>query len=225
MSTDDLPFWERPDTVERFAGRDPDHRLQALAPEYRDPARVRVLDLGCAGGRNAVFLAERGFDFVAVDAAEAMVAETRRRVAAVLGEEEARARVRRGRMDRLELPDASFDLVLALGVHHTAGSREEWQRSLAETRRVLAPGGKVLVANQTDGYDPDGTGLTPVPGEPDVYERTSGRSYLVSAEVLDADMARVGLVPLVPTETVRRENDRGGVRVTANALYGLRPEA
>ena len=47
-----------------------------LIEEYPDPSRVRVLDLGCAGGRNTVVLAERGFDLEALDASAAMVAKT-----------------------------------------------------------------------------------------------------------------------------------------------------
>ncbi|NIP81300.1 MAG: hypothetical protein GWO00_00905, partial [Gemmatimonadetes bacterium] len=42
-------FWESPERVARFAERDPDHRLVALASGYGDPGAVRVLDLGCAG--------------------------------------------------------------------------------------------------------------------------------------------------------------------------------
>ncbi len=56
-----LPFWERPEMVERFAARDPDHRLVRLAALYARPSYVRALDVGCAGGSNAVFLARSGF--------------------------------------------------------------------------------------------------------------------------------------------------------------------
>jgi hypothetical protein len=126
-------------------------------------------------------------------------------------------------MDDLDLPDGSVDLVIALGVIQCARSRDEWDRALDEVARVTAAGGRVLVANQTDAYDPDGRGLVAVPGEPNVYERNSGRSYLVGAEVLDEAFARRGFAPIVPTETVRRANDRGGTRVTANAFYGRAP--
>ncbi len=223
--TETLPFWERPETVERFSGRDPDLRLMAMVEEGRingsaEPAATRMLDLGCAGGRNTVVLAEHGFDVIGVDASRAMVAETRRRLGAVLGEAKAERRIILGRMDRLtDLADQSFDLVVAIGVLHSAGSRMEWEATLGEVFRVLHPGGKFLVANHTDATDLDGRGLTRVPGDDPIFERTSGRSFLVSAEVLDKEMARQGFERLLPTETVRRETDSGGVRVTANGLY------
>jgi SAM-dependent methyltransferase len=220
----ETPFWEQHETVERFLGREPDHRLMALIPEFHEPARIRVLDLGCAGGRNTVYAAESGFDVTAVDGSEAMVAETRRRLLPILGADEADRRVRHGRMDRLEgIADDSIDLVVALGIYHGARSREEWDRTLAETFRVLRPGGRVLVSNHTDAFDPDGHGLERVPGPDPLFERSSGRSFLVDAETLDREMAAKGFVRLAETATVRRENDRGGVRVTANGFYGKPP--
>lgn len=219
MTGETKPFWERDEIVERFAGRDPDHRLVGILDGVGDPGATAVLDLGCAGGRNAVLLAERGYDFTALDSSAAMVAETRRRVAAILGEAEAERRVVRGTMtDLSRFADGSFDLVVALGVHHTAPSRADWERAIAETARVTKPGGRVLVAAFTNETDPDGEGLTPVAGEEYVYERKSGRCVLVPGEVLDGAMVRHGLVPAVPTEIVRRETENG-VRVTANALY------
>jgi SAM-dependent methyltransferase len=218
--TEKTPFWERPETVERFAGRDPDLRLMAMIEDYAEPGATRVLDLGCAGGRNTVLLGRHGFDVIAVDGSRAMVAETRVRLSAVVGPEEADRRVRPGRMDCLsQFDDESFHLVIALGVLHSAATRAEWEAALGEVFRVLRPGGKLLVANHTDAFDPDGQGLTRVPGEDPIYERSSGRSFLVDADTLDEEMSKQGFVCLAETETVRRENDRGGVRVTANGLY------
>jgi SAM-dependent methyltransferase len=213
-------FWERPEVVEQFAARAPDHRLVVLVERYDRPGRTAVLDLGCAGGRNTVLLAERGFDVRAVDASRAMVERTRERVAAVLGPAEARERVRLGRMDDLSaFPDASFELVVALGVYHGASSREEWERAVAESSRVLRPGGRLLVNHSTPEVDLTGEGVRPVTGEPGVYEGlTDGRSVLLDAAALDAAMARHSLVPEVPSETVRVETDRGR-RVSVNARY------
>lgn len=217
----EAPFWERPETVARFADRDPDHRLVKMADTYAAPSRVKVLDLGCAGGRNTVFLARRGFDVVARDSARAMVEETRRRLTAVLGEAEAAARVRVAPMDRLEgIADGSVDLLVALGVFHNAASGPEWNRALREAHRVLARGGRILVSDFTDKLDPEGRGLIPVDGEPHVFlGSSSGRVYLLSAAELDREMIRHGFAPLAPTETVSRETEGGGRRVTANGLY------
>jgi SAM-dependent methyltransferase len=214
------PFWERPEVVEQFASRPPDHRLVGLVEEYARPEATRVLDLGCAGGRNAVLLAERGFDVWALDASTAMVERTRERVAEVLGLDQARERVQRARMDdRSSFADGSFDLVVALGLYHSAESMAEWERAVAETARVLKSGGKVLVNHFTPEVDLTGEGVRPVPGEPGVYEGLSGgRGVLLEAEALDAAMARHGLRPAVPSETVRVETGRGR-RVSVNALY------
>lgn len=217
-------FWESAEMVERFAHRDPDHRLVELIDLYPTPEAVRVLDLGCAGGRNTVFLARKGFDVMAVDASQAMVAETRRRLGEVLGSKDAEARVRQGGMDDLAAFDSgSMDLVVALGILHGAGSRSEWDRALEESFRVLARGGRLLVANHTPGFSPTGVEVKPVPGEPGLYDGLpSGRSFLIEAPELDREMARFGAYPLVPTSTVDRRTDDGGRRVTANGLY-LKP--
>jgi SAM-dependent methyltransferase len=212
-------FWEQSEVVEQFAVREPDHRLARLADEY-GPSATRVLDLGCAGGRNTVFLAERGFDVWATDASAAMVERTRERVAAVLGRDAARQRVRFGRMDDLAaFDDASFDLVVALGIYHNARSLAEWETAIAETARVLRSRGRLLVNHFTPAVDLTGGGVQPVPGEPGVYEGfPGGRTVLLDATALDAAVARHGLMPQVPSETVKVETERGR-RVSVNALY------
>jgi SAM-dependent methyltransferase len=214
-------FWDSAENVERFAAREPDVRLAGLLQEYRDPSRTRILDLGCAGGRNAVLLAGKGFDVAALDASATMVAKTRERLAAILGVEEAEKRVRVGRMDDLSpYADASFDLVVALGLYHCSQTRAEWERSLAETARVLKPGARLLVSVFTPETDLTGRGTRAVPGEPDVYEGfdSGGRHVLVDAAGLDRDMARFGLAPLEATRTARPKVETGR-RVSANGFY------
>ncbi len=218
---DPSPFWEHPDQVDKFSALEPDQRLLELLSAYRGPAETRILDLGCAGGRNTVVLAEQGFDFHALDTSWAMVERTRERVAASVGREEAERRVTAGAMEDLcRFPPESFDLVVALGLYHNSTCREQWDRALAETARVLKTGGLVLVANFTPRADPKGRGVKPVAGEPYVYEGfDAGPVFLLEADELDAEMARHGLRPVVPSKTVETSTDTGR-RVTVNALYG-----
>ncbi len=214
------PFWEKQEQVERFAGREPDRRLLGLIESYEDPARTRVLDLGCAGGRNTLVLAQRGFDVYAIDSSAAMVERTRARVATVLGWAEAEKRVRQGCMEDLGQFEAmSCHLVVALGVYQSATCGEEWDRALSETARVLAPAGLALVASFSPRSDPRGEGLRPVPGVPHVYEGfEAGRMFLLEADELDAEMAGHGLLPVVASETVEVPTESGR-RVTVNGLY------
>jgi SAM-dependent methyltransferase len=216
----DPGFWEHPDRVERFASREPDHRLLELVERYPDPAATVVLDLGCAGGRNTELLARRGFQVHALDAALAMVERTRQRVAPVLGPALARERVVRGRMDDLSrYPDGSFDLVVALGVHHSARTRVEWERAMDELARVLKPGGMLLFSQFSPETDLTGEGVAAVPGEPDVYEGLpGGRSVLLDAPAVDAGAGARGFRPVTPTSTASTALDPGR-RVSVNALY------
>lgn len=212
--------WNDAAQVERFAARDADHRLVALLGGHPDPAGTRVLDLGCAGGRNADWLARAGFDVWALDQAEAMVARTRERVGAVLGAAEARRRAIQGTMTALDvLPVETFDLVVALGIYHQAATEEEWFAALSETARVVAPGGRVLVSNFLPGTVLDGVALPRVEGTRFVHRgRHDGTLCLREAADLDADFRALGLPPEVPTETVVREVETSR-RVVANARY------
>ena len=216
-------YWERPDVVAKFAERAPDDRLRELAARYDEPAHVRVLDLGCAAGRNTLFLARSGFDVHAVDASEPMVTETRDRLADVVGAAEARDRVRVGRMEDLSrFLDGSFRLVVALGVFHNAGSWEQWRTAAAETARVLEEGGILLVSQFAPGTDlwRQGPDPRPVVGEPHLWENVVEDRPLVllEPEELDAGMAEAGMEPEAPTASVERESDRGR-RVTVKGLY------
>lgn len=214
------PFWHAEEQVQRFANRDPDERLLRLIARYEVPGSIRVLDLGCAGGRNTVMLLAHGFDVHAIDGAEPMVRHTRERVTPIVGGAEARRRVVSEPMDDLSrYPDGMFDLVVALGIYHQAHRAEEWERAVRETARVLRGGGLVLVSVFEPGSQPEGVALCRQDGPDPLYAGfPGGLLYLVDAPALDSGFHRHGMVPESPTETVRVETD-AGFRVTTNALY------
>jgi len=220
MTETDLSFWEQPENVERFASRPPDRRLEVLLNEYSDPAGTRVVDLGCAGGRNTLLLAERGFDVYAIDASAAMVEHTRQRVAALFGADGAAGRVWQGRMDQLGAFDTAWvDVVVALGILQSAESADEWERTLEQVARILKVGGRLLVANFAPGTELMGEPVRPVEGTAHVYEAAGTlRFYLLEPAEIDAEMARHGLQPIAPTMSVEAAGDSGR-HVTVNALY------
>jgi len=93
-------------------------RRQQLALAWIDelgpPGHGRALELGCGAGLTAIALARRGWHVHATDTVESMLARARANAAATGVED----RITFGLADaqRLTFGDASFDLVLALGV-------------------------------------------------------------------------------------------------------------
>ncbi len=213
-------FWSEPERVEEFAQRDPDVRLTALLDEFPVPAETRVLDLGCAGGRNMRLLLQRGFDAYALDLSEGMVERTRSGIAPLCGAAEAERRVMHRGMEELSFArDASFDLVVALGIYHMAPGEAALRSVVAETERILVEGGRLLVAIFGPGTKMDGEGLEADPEDRFTHYTPEGRAIsLVSAADLDEIMARHGLYPVTPTATVERDR-KGSHRVVNNALY------
>ena len=219
-------FWQRPDIVEQFANRDPDHRLRAWC-EARSVQGVPVLDVGCAGGRNTVYLAQQGADVHAIDASAAMVAKTRARLTDIaitdIAITDVEARVVESSMTNMaHLAEDAFEWVMALGVYHTASSFEAWQQAVRETARVLKPGGELLFSQFAPGSAPGGSLLTPVGGQEHLFEGSGRYHLLLTAAEVDGLLAHVGLLPVVETNTVD-VNQGGSRRISVNGHYRLEP--
>ncbi len=101
--------------------------------------RFKVADLGCGDGYLAVEAARWASRVVAVDRSEAVLDRaralaSRRRVSNITW--------KRGELEKLPLPDAAVDVaLLSQALHHAQNPA----RALAEARRIVAPGGRVLV--------------------------------------------------------------------------------
>jgi ubiquinone/menaquinone biosynthesis C-methylase UbiE len=105
------------------------------------PAGGDVLDVPCGFGRHALPLARAGYRVTAVDRSPTLLAEARRRA----GDDGPRPELLRADYRELPLPDASFDA--ALNLYSSLGylGDEEDARVLAETARVLRPGGRLVI--------------------------------------------------------------------------------
>ncbi|AOJ01264.1 SAM-dependent methyltransferase [Burkholderia mayonis] len=113
--------------------------LDTLATGIGATPDARVLDLGCGAG-HASFAAARGGakEVVAYDLAPRMLATVE---AAARERGLAGVRVEQGAAERLPFADASFDWIVSrMSAHHW----HDVPRALAEARRVLKPGGRVL---------------------------------------------------------------------------------
>lgn len=103
----------------------------------------RVLDLGCGFGAISLFLAARGAEAIGIDPHGERL-ELGRRVAA---EHRLSARFATGRMEALELDDRDFDVVVQNNsLCYVVDSRAR-RAALAETLRVLRPGGALVSRN------------------------------------------------------------------------------
>ena len=108
----------------------------------------RVLDAGLGGGEGDLGLARSAQQIVVLDGApERLPARPKQQRSPNLHSLAADRR-------HLPFPDASFDFVLALGAIE---SIEEWRALLAEARRVLGAGGRLLVSasNRRQAEDPE----------------------------------------------------------------------
>ncbi len=105
-----------------------------LDPVYGGRRDLRILDAGCGTGGNALFLRRYGA-VVGIDLAAEAVALGGPRLPGVLA---------RGSVLEIPFADASFDLVTSFDVLYHRAVLDEAQ-ALCETRRVLRPGGRLLI--------------------------------------------------------------------------------
>ena len=188
--------WDRKWRDERPEPRTDPNRF--LVAEVDEMAPGRALDLACGAGRNAIWLAERGWEVTAVDFSEVALQKARRLAS--------------GREVEIELiladlrawapPAACFDLVVVLYLQLPAKER---RAVLSTAASAVAPGGIVLVVghhvdNLTKGYGgPKSTAVLFT--EHEVADELLGlvivRAERVARTVKDEDGTHVALDALV----------------------------
>ncbi len=101
---------------------------------------MRVLDAGCGGGRNLVYLMREGFEVCGADADADAVAAVRALANRLAPSLPANA-FRVESIEQMSFPDAHADVVVASAVLHFAADEAQFHAMLASCWRVLRPGG------------------------------------------------------------------------------------
>ena len=101
---------------------------------------MRVLDAGCGGGRNLVYLLRHGYDVWGVDD-DAEAVESVRALASRLAPDLPRDHFRAEPVEAMSFPERHADVVLCSAVLHFARDDAHFQAMVAECWRVLRPGG------------------------------------------------------------------------------------
>jgi SAM-dependent methyltransferase len=96
----------------------------------------RALDVGCGEGRFCRMMQQFGIATVGIDPTEPLIKQAQRR--------DIKGEYRLGRAESLEFEDGCFDLVVA---YLTLIDIPDLAAAIAEMARVLAAGGRLLIAN------------------------------------------------------------------------------
>lgn len=118
------------------------------------PTIHRVLDVGCGAGNNTIKLRqvyERDFAADLLDLSKPMLARADQRVRSAGVSE---IRLWQTDFRDADLPDESYDVILAAAVFHHLRDDADWRNAFEKIYRLLAPGGSVwitdLVSHETD---------------------------------------------------------------------------
>ncbi len=115
---------------------------------------MKVLDAGCGGGRNLVYLLREGYEVFGVDASAEAV-EHVRSVAATLAPRLDAANFRIEAVEAMSFPDELADVVISNAVLHFARDDAHFEAMLREMWRMLRPGGMLFCRlASTIGVDP-----------------------------------------------------------------------
>lgn len=174
-----------------------------LVEEVGELPAGRALDLACGEGRNAIWLAERGWEVTAVDFSGVAVGKARRLAAARSVEVDwVEADVTRWRPD-----DRGFDLVVALYLHLPPRERREL---LGRIGGWVVDGGTVLVV----GHDRE-----------NIEHGYGGPQYPEILLAPEEVAAELGGLDIVRAERVKRpvETEDGSATAIDTLVRAVRP--
>lgn len=205
--------------VSGFATSPPNAELMQLAAEELRRGRgVRMVDIGCGAGRNAVPIARLGWHVLGLDLSRPMLD-----AAAARARDErstTRLHVAMASMTSLPVRDGSCDFVVAHGIWNLARSTAEFRRAVAEAARAARPGAALFVFTFSRQTLPPET--APVPGEEFVFTEFSGapQCFLTEPQLV-GELSASGFAPDpgVPLRELNRPRPGTLQSVQAPVIY------
>jgi ubiquinone/menaquinone biosynthesis C-methylase UbiE len=171
-------FYEIYEAMPRQGPGDPQSTARALALLPALGPSQRILDIGCGSGAQTIDLVKAcPAQIVAVDSHAPFVAQLSARASRLgLGQ---RLRAQVGDMNDLPFPDGSFDLIWSEGAIFIMG----FEQGLASWRRLLAPGGHLVVSEMCWLCDNPTPELQEsfVPEAPELAHRKARREAILEA--------------------------------------------
>ena len=105
---------------------------------------LKILDVGAGTGRYSVILSEMGHDVTAIEYVNKNVSQIKMKSDKVVAKQ--------GDARNLKLKDNEFDIVLLFGPMYHLFTSEDKLKALSEAKRVVKPGGHILVMYLTNEY-------------------------------------------------------------------------
>lgn len=183
--------WNQPGTVQGFVRSPPNSTLLQVAAREFHPS-ARLLDVGCGAGRNAIALANAGWEVIGTDSSRPMLAAAAAR--AVEAGLAARVRLLLAPMHQLPLAADSFDFIVAHGIWNLARSGSEFRMAVNEAARVARRGCALFLFTFSRHTIADS--VQPLPGESFVFTEFSGQPQcFLTQEQLVRELATHGFAP------------------------------
>ena len=142
--------------VERFANLITGQQATMDAPLVMDlvtqaaknatPHAKRILDIGCGAGNNTLKLLQliNPLDCDLVDLSQPMLERARQRISTC---NKGAVRLFQEDIRTVDLPIASYDIILAAMVLHHLRDDKDWENAFNKLYRLTAPGGSIWIAD------------------------------------------------------------------------------
>ena len=162
------------------------------------PAVGEILDIGCGGGANLQRLMQRSVDskVTGVDYSSVSVEKSKKVNAEAIAN--GRCQVLEASVALLPFKDETFSMATAF---ETVYFWPDIEKSFAEVRRVLVPGGKFLIVNEDDGLS----------GNNDKWEKMIEGMHTYTPDELKTHLSAAGFKDI----TVKRDETKHWLAVIA----------